>query len=46
LQELETLHFAGSLLIARELSKMHEQYFVGTIQETKDAVKNKTIPLK
>lgn len=46
LQELETLHFAGSLLIARELSKMHEQYFVGSLQDTKDAVKNKTIPLK
>ena len=44
--ELKGLNFGWQISIAREISKMFEQYFTGSIQETIDLVKEKKLPLK
>lgn len=46
LDELKQAWFAGKISIARELSKMFEQYFTGTIDEAVHLVKEKKLPLK
>ncbi len=46
MKELQLLEYTGKLLIARELSKMFEQYLLGKPDELQEAIKNKTLPLK
>jgi 16S rRNA C1402 (ribose-2'-O) methylase RsmI len=44
--QLISLGFVGKISIARELSKMYEQYWCDDIHATHQAIKNGTIPLK
>ncbi|HMS91405.1 MAG TPA: 16S rRNA (cytidine(1402)-2'-O)-methyltransferase [Candidatus Absconditabacterales bacterium] len=46
LQELSQTGFQGQISIARELSKMFEQYFTGTVEEALVLIKEKKLPIK
>lgn len=46
LQELQQIGFHGQLSIAREVSKMFEQHFTGTVEEALGMVKEKKLPIK
>lgn len=46
LKELSQAWFTGQISIARELSKMFEQHFTGTVEEALNMVKDKKIPIK
>ncbi len=46
LQELNLNQFHGQISIARELSKMFEQHFTGTLQEAIQLIKEKKLPIK
>ena len=46
MKELSLLEYTWSILLARELSKMFEQYFHGSVDQVQEAIKNKKIPLK
>lgn len=46
LKELSQAWFHGKISIARELSKMFEQYFTGTIEEAIELVKSKKLVIK
>lgn len=46
LEELDTLWFVGHIMIARELTKLHEQYAYGSIQEILSDIVAHRIPLK
>ncbi len=46
LEELSQNEFMGQISIARELSKMFEQHFTWTVEEAKNFVATKKIPLK
>ena len=46
LQELQIIWFQGHVMICRELSKLHEQYAFGTVDDLLEKIKNKLIPLK
>ena len=46
LQELSQAGFQGQISIARELSKMFEQHFTGTVEETMALIKEKKLPIK
>jgi 16S rRNA (cytidine1402-2'-O)-methyltransferase len=46
LQELTNLQYTGTLLIARELSKLFEQYAHGDVVTLQEMVATKKIPLK
>jgi 16S rRNA (cytidine1402-2'-O)-methyltransferase len=46
MKELTLLEYSWTVLIARELSKLFEQYFHGSVDEVQEAIKNKKIPLK
>jgi 16S rRNA (cytidine1402-2'-O)-methyltransferase len=45
-QQLQEIWFAGTVFIARELTKLHEQKISGTCEEILTKIKNKEIPLK
>ena len=46
LKELSQAWFTGQIAIARELSKMFEQYFTWTVEETLTLIKDKKMPIK
>jgi len=46
LQELSQAGFHGQISIARELSKMFEQHFTGTVEEAISLIKEKKLPIK
>lgn len=46
LQELSQAGFTWQLSIARELSKMFEQYFTWTVEEALEMIKTKKLPIK
>lgn len=46
LQELSQAGFTGQISIARELSKMFEQYFTWTVEEVLEMIKTKKLPIK
>lgn len=46
LGELKELQYTWQLLIARELTKMHEQYICWSVDDLLSAVDTKTLPLK
>ena len=46
LDELKQAWFAGKISIARELSKMFEQYFTGTLDEAIEMITTKKLPIK
>jgi len=46
LQELSQTGFQGKISIGRELSKMFEQHFTGTVEETMALIKEKKLPIK
>jgi 16S rRNA (cytidine1402-2'-O)-methyltransferase len=46
LKELSQDWFTGQISIARELSKMFEQYFTWTVEEALEMIKNKKIIIK
>lgn len=46
LKELSQAGFAGKISIARELSKMFEQHFTGTVEEAIALIKEKKLPIK
>jgi 16S rRNA (cytidine1402-2'-O)-methyltransferase len=46
LKELQELGFKWQISIAREISKMFEQYFTGSLDELINLVKEKKLPLK
>lgn len=46
IQEVADLWFQGKLILWRELSKLHEQYVVGSVEELSQALHNGTIPQK
>ncbi|MCX6823342.1 MAG: 16S rRNA (cytidine(1402)-2'-O)-methyltransferase [candidate division SR1 bacterium] len=46
LEELKLNDFHGQIAIAREVSKMFEQHFTGTVEEALDLVKTKKLPIK
>lgn len=46
MKELVLLQYAWTVLVARELSKLFEQYFHGSVDEAQEAIKSKKIPLK
>lgn len=46
LKELSQAWFTGQISIARELSKMFEQHFTGTVDEALSMVKEKKLPIK
>lgn len=46
MKELALLEYSWTVLVARELSKLFEQYFHGSVDEVQEAIKNKKIPLK
>lgn len=46
LQELSQVGFQGQISIAREVSKMFEQHFTGTVEEAIDLIKTKKLPIK
>ncbi len=46
LQELSQAGFTGQISIARELSKMFEQYFTGTVDEVISMIKSKKMSVK
>ncbi|MEI7558115.1 MAG: hypothetical protein WCJ45_04790 [bacterium] len=45
-QELSQAGFQGQISIAREVSKMFEQHFTGTIEEAILMIKDKKLPIK
>ena len=46
LTQLEEAWFRGTISMAREVSKMHEQLFTGTLSEIMQQIANKTITIK
>jgi len=46
LEELKQIGFNGKISIARELSKMFEQYFTGTLDEAIKIITTKKLPIK
>lgn len=46
LQELSQAGFTGKISIAREVSKMFEQHFTWTVEETINLIKEKKLPIK
>ena len=46
LNELENLWFQGKISIAREISKLFEQYFTGTLEEAKQLIKSWNLQVK
>ena len=46
LKELSQAGFTGQISIARELSKMFEQHFTGTVEEILEIIKTKKLPIK
>ncbi len=46
LEELKQAWFSGKISIARELSKMFEQYFTGTLDEAIEMISTKKLPVK
>jgi 16S rRNA (cytidine1402-2'-O)-methyltransferase len=46
LEELKLNGFSGKIAIARELSKMFEQYFTGTLDEAIEMITTKKLPIK
>lgn len=46
LSQLTTLWFSGKLSITREISKVFEQYYTGTLEEIQGAINQNIIPLK
>jgi len=46
LKELTQAGFTGKISIARELSKMFEQYFTGTVEEALEMIATKKLPIK
>jgi 16S rRNA (cytidine1402-2'-O)-methyltransferase len=46
LKELSQAGFTGQISIARELSKMFEQYFTWTVKEAIEMVTTKKLPIK
>ena len=46
LQELQQVGFHGQLSIAREVSKLFEQHFTGSVDEALSMVKDKKLPIK
>ncbi len=46
LEELKLNGFMGKIAIARELSKMFEQYFTGTLDEAIEMIATKKLPIK
>lgn len=46
LEELKLNEFHGQISIAREVSKMFEQYFTGTVEEALEMVTTKKLPIK
>ncbi len=46
LKEISQAGFTGQISIARELSKMFEQYFTWTVEEVLELIKTKKMPIK
>jgi 16S rRNA (cytidine1402-2'-O)-methyltransferase len=46
LSQLQELGYQGEVLIARELSKLHEQYVTGSIYELLEKINTQEIVLK
>ena len=46
LKELDQAGFQGQISIGRELTKMFEQYFTGTVVEAMDLIKDKKMAIK
>lgn len=46
LKELSQNDFQGKISIGRELSKMFEQYFTGTLEDAMELIKSKKMPIK
>jgi 16S rRNA (cytidine1402-2'-O)-methyltransferase len=46
LQELSQAGFTGQISIAREVSKMFEQHFTGTVEEALILIEKKNLPIK
>jgi 16S rRNA (cytidine1402-2'-O)-methyltransferase len=46
LKELSQAGFTGQISIARELSKMFEQHFTGTVEEAISLIKEKKMTIK
>ncbi len=46
LQELKNAGFKGNISIAREVSKMFEQHFTGTLDETLSMIQTKKLPVR
>ncbi len=45
-KELEALEFQGEISVARELSKMYEQLFTGSLADLKQLIQEKKLPIK
>jgi 16S rRNA C1402 (ribose-2'-O) methylase RsmI len=46
LKELSQAGFTGNISIAREVSKMFEQHFTGTVKEALEMITTKKLPIK
>ena len=46
LKELSQAGFTGQISIAREVSKMFEQHFTGTVEEALEMITTKKLPIK
>ena len=46
LKELSQTGFHGQISIAREVSKMFEQHFTGTVEEALEMITTKKLPIK
>jgi 16S rRNA (cytidine1402-2'-O)-methyltransferase len=46
LKEISQAGFTGQISIAREVSKMFEQHFTGTVEEAISLIKEKKLPIK
>ena len=40
LEELKSLNFEGKIFIAREISKVFEQFFTGSLEECEEFIKS------
>ncbi len=45
-KELEALNFQGEISVARELSKLYEQLFTGSLADLKQLIQEKKLPIK
>ena len=46
MEQLTKLNYQGQISVAREISKLHEQFVTGTLEDIEQAIISQKIPLK